>query len=235
MSYPVAATKRVGDLKFEIVYDQFSGDPPQKDWDQFTTFITWDRNYEHGSEDWFAGFEDYLEGGAVIRNLYFANYGSGGVNISTGDYVSRYASDHVCTEDECGDYEYNGCDDKLIDPLEHSSEWVGYVYIDPKRAREVFGAPTDDEARAKWPEIIDQDVETYRQWANGEVYGVAVFHTMEGEGYEYQSTLAIGSLWGIYVKDWDDPYFNEVAVDMIPSSVSDVTAEQIKEAEWIWS
>lgn len=53
-------------------------------------------------------------------------------------------------------------------------------------------------------EVFDAEVDIYRQWADGEVYGVTVVHEESGEE---------ASLWGVY----DEPfgYVRDVALDLI--------------------
>lgn len=52
-------------------------------------------------------------------------------------------------------------------------------------------------------DVFDQEVEIFRQWADGEVYGVTVVNDETGED---------ASLWSVY----DSPgYFREVALDLI--------------------
>lgn len=53
-------------------------------------------------------------------------------------------------------------------------------------------------------EVFDAEVETYRQWADGEVYGVTVVNDETGEEAD---------LWGVY----DDPpgYVRDVALELI--------------------
>jgi hypothetical protein len=112
--------------------------------------------------------------------------------------------------------------------IEYDSEHGGYWFVDPtwleQNSPETGGGMTalDDQAK-----IIESERETYRQWAEGEVYGVILERrqsfikqrvTRTDEGFEvdpedpelFDEWEQIDAIWGCYL---DDTYTAQVVAD----------------------
>jgi hypothetical protein len=109
--------------------------------------------------------------------------------------------------------------------VEYDSEHGGFWFVDPQQMAENWPGPDYPEGRSKLEqeaEVIRQEQETYRQWADGEVYGVilergvlvetkrthadgSVTYERDDEAWE-----GVESLWGCYL---DDDYTAQVVAD----------------------
>lgn len=101
--------------------------------------------------------------------------------------------------------------------VEYDSEHGGYWFVDPQQMRENWPGPDYPEGRTKAEQealVIEQEQETYRQWADGEVYGVILERKvvwgrlsedggtlLQGEGTTRETWEEAGSLWGCYLDD----------------------------------
>lgn len=85
---------------------------------------------------------------------------------------------------------------------------TGYIYVTKADVRKEYGWKRITAERAeKIKSYLRNEVETYSQWANGEVYG---FITKDAEGEE------IDSCWGFYGFDHEASGLADAAQEMIP-------------------
>jgi hypothetical protein len=122
--------------------------------------------------------------------------------------------------------------------VEYDSEHGGYWFVDPQQMRENWPGPDYPEGRSKVEqeaEVIRQEQEVYRQWADGEVYGVILERAVTwaklnadgqlDEAAEYETREEwehVASLWGCYLDDDYTPqvvaveYFDLTDEEMVP-------------------
>lgn len=102
--------------------------------------------------------------------------------------------------------------------LEYDSEHGGYWFVDPDGFRE--GGWTDGDPLQQQADVIKAERESYRQWADGEVYGV-VLERLEtwaklgpggtvGDGTQRDEWEQVDALWGCYL---DDEYTAQAVAD----------------------
>lgn len=129
-----------------IDYDQDSESP--REWSNLGTMVTWERRYNSpDANKWDTPEEFYKEHNNKNGVLMFVNkYEHSGVKYWATDAPAK-------------------------------SDWdsgtVGFIYAPNSKIREYYGKITP-EVREKVKKILKGEVETYSQWANGEVYYFAI-------------------------------------------------------------
>jgi len=133
----------VGDYRLRVEFDEISAehDSPRK-WDNLGTFITWDRGYNSPDENEFDSPKDFLE--------WWHEFSFDGVMLPVFKF------------------EHSGV---KYSTRPFSNPWdsgqVGFIYALGETLEFNGFDPTDKERVA---EVLRSEVDTYSQWANGEVY-----------------------------------------------------------------
>lgn len=161
---------------------------PRLNWDHLTGFVT-------------VGRHDYLavapvhDDTAQISRAHTL-FDSGICHVDTHEVVSRWArifhNMHV-------EYDYR---------------YRGYWFVDPAGLNANWPELTGEESFQKQAEVIEQERETYRQWAEGEVFGVMLEKRtlwgklsddgstlLQGDGTTTETWETVDSLWGNYLGD----------------------------------
>ena len=165
---PEQAATLVEDVTVEVIHDD---DPqnPRKDWDHFSVFVGWHGRYTVGDEQpnqdpeewWKETGKKIQKEGGVILPVYMMDHGS--VSYSTGAF---------------------GC------PWD--SGQVGYIYATAEEIRKNWNCKRITKKRREQVQrMLEGEIETYSQWANGDVWG----YTITGGEHDGDSC------WGFYGDD----------------------------------
>jgi hypothetical protein len=163
----------VGGYKLEVGYDHDADSP--RTWDNFGTFITWEGRTNSPDKNEFRDVEEFDD--------WWKENGDGGVILPV------YKYDH-------SDVAYSTT--PFHDPWD--SGQVGYIFALGVDIAEEYGAPgleVDLDVVAKH---LSNEVETYSQWASGEVY----YYSIEAldicdscrEAHNSENTRYVSSCWG---------------------------------------
>ena len=107
--------------------------------------------------------------------------------------------------------------------VEYDAEHGGYWFVDPQQMQENWPGPDypDGKSKAEWEAaIIEGERETYRQWAESEVYGVILERKKKWAevtpggvivgGSQMETWEEVESVWGNYL---DDDYTAQVVAN----------------------
>jgi len=167
----------VGNKKLEIHQDDVSGDSP-REWSNLSTFVFTDGNGDKTDFEFEGGYnsrQEFIEQGEIEIRKHFKDvviclpvnkYTHSGVGYSTSN-----------------SYPYN---------CQWDSGTIGFVVVTKAQIRENWNikrVTKDYIAQAEG--IVEGEVETFSQWANGDVYGFII----KEDGEETDSC------WGFYGMD----------------------------------
>lgn len=190
----------------KIKYDQSPESP--REWDNFGILAF---KNENNSEDPIGDINEWLADklGLNIDSLY-KKFDS--LNQLKDHLEQRFMSEFVASK--VYKYEHSGV---AYSTEPFSCRWdsgqVGYIYVTKKIAAENFGKKIcTAAARDNAYGILRSEMETYSQWANGEVYGF-IIEDEEGD--------QLDSCWGFYDK--------ESIADHISLDYFDLDLEGLKE------
>ena len=196
--YTIETIELTGTSRLRVVFDQDALDP-RKDWDTMLTgFVKIDGRGDSRRGD----VEPVHEAPIPIAEAHDRFYGD--------TALSRWAA-QLLTERWA--WVFHGLH------IEYDSEHGGYWFVDRDSWAEGWDAPADGFTLEHQAEIIEGERETYRQWAEGEVYGVILERqvtevTYRAErtelGFEIDTTHQpvvadqwdeVEAIWGCYLDD----------------------------------
>jgi len=133
----------VGDYRLRVEFDEISAMyDSRRDWDNLGTFITWDRGYNSPDKNEFDSPEVFME--------WWNEVGHNGVLLPV--FKFEHSGVKYSTR-------------PFNDPWD--SGQVGFIYALGETLEFNGFYPTDKERAT---EVLRSEVDTYSQWANGEVY-----------------------------------------------------------------
>ena len=178
----------------ELHYDQDGSTSNPRDCDNLGTF--WTQERRHNSPDKLPVRGNILE--SVVQEF-------GGSQDQTG---IEKALDRGAIWLPVWKYEHSGCAYRAAKSNPFHCPWdsgqAGFIFAKKDAVRKEYGVSRiTAKVRAKVLEVLKAEVETYGQWANGEVYGFIVKDT-EGE--------EVDSCWGIIGREYVREAATEAAV-----------------------
>jgi len=203
-------------MKLEIWQDTDCN--PRKDWDNFGTLAF--KGYRESDEsipdpiNWLAS-KLGLEDDQVMRianNLRVSYYSDEVKAVLEARFFNEYVALPVYK------YEHSGV---AFNTTGFHCRWdsgqIGYIYITREDARNIWGLKRLSPQKRQWAlDILKGEVESYSQWANGELYGFTIED--EEKGID-------DSCGGFYGNDWA----NNGVLDHIDYKGLGLTKEQMVE------